>query len=144
MSMMASQIPSLTMFTQPFIRVQIKENIKAPRHWPLWGKFTGNRWIPLTKGHLRGKCFHLMTSSWSGSTHFLFGHQCHLQLCRPGEERGDVEEGGGEVQRGPQMPSCFRTLWDPRWLHRRTTAVYDQHWSAQTGRWSAGTKSSIS
>ena len=25
--------------------VQIKENIKAPRHWPLWGEFTGNRWI---------------------------------------------------------------------------------------------------
>ena len=22
------------MFTQPFIRAQIKENIKAPRHWP--------------------------------------------------------------------------------------------------------------
>ena len=23
-----------------------------------------DRWIPRTKGHLRGKCFHLMTSSW--------------------------------------------------------------------------------
>ena len=34
----------------PFIRVQIKENIKAPRHWPLWGEFTGDRWIPRTKG----------------------------------------------------------------------------------------------
>ena len=22
-------------------KVQIKENIKAPRHWPLWGEFTG-------------------------------------------------------------------------------------------------------
>ena len=32
------------------IQVQIKENIKAPRHWPLGGKFTGDRWIPLTKG----------------------------------------------------------------------------------------------
>ena len=28
------------------------------------GEFTGERWIPLTKGQLRGKCFHLMTSSW--------------------------------------------------------------------------------
>ena len=27
----------------PFIQVQIKENIKAPRHWPLCGKFTGDR-----------------------------------------------------------------------------------------------------
>ena len=25
--------------------------------------FTGDRWIPRTNGHLRGKCFHLMTSS---------------------------------------------------------------------------------
>ena len=29
---------------------QIKENIKAPRHWPLCGEFTGDRWIPRTKG----------------------------------------------------------------------------------------------
>ena len=32
-------------------KAQIKENIKAPRHWPLWGDFTGDRWIPRTKGH---------------------------------------------------------------------------------------------
>ena len=31
-------------------KAQIKENIKAPRHWPLWGEFTGRRWIPRTKG----------------------------------------------------------------------------------------------
>ena len=29
---------------------QIKENIKAPRHWPLWEEFTGYQWIPRTKG----------------------------------------------------------------------------------------------
>ena len=28
-------------FTQPFIQTQIKETIKAPRHWPLCGEFTG-------------------------------------------------------------------------------------------------------
>ena len=27
-------------------QTQIKENIKAPRHWPLCGEFTGDRWIP--------------------------------------------------------------------------------------------------
>ena len=41
---------TLAVFTQPFIYAQIKENIKAPRHWPLWGEFTGDRWIPRTKG----------------------------------------------------------------------------------------------
>ena len=31
-------------------KVQIKENIKGPRHWPLWGKFAGDRRIPRTNG----------------------------------------------------------------------------------------------
>ena len=26
-----------------------KKNIKAPHHWPLWGEFTDDRWIPRTK-----------------------------------------------------------------------------------------------
>ena len=42
--------PASRLFTQPFIRAQIKENIKAPRHWPLCGEFTGGRWIPRTNG----------------------------------------------------------------------------------------------
>ena len=33
-----------------FIQGQIKEIIKAERHWSLWGDFTGDRWIPRTKG----------------------------------------------------------------------------------------------
>ena len=40
-----------------------KENTKALRHWPLWGEFTGDRWIPRTKGEYWRKCFHFMTSS---------------------------------------------------------------------------------
>ena len=28
--------PASRLFTQPFIRAQIKENIKAPRHWPFF------------------------------------------------------------------------------------------------------------
>ena len=32
--------------TQPFIQTQIKENIKAPRHWPLCGEFTGTGEFP--------------------------------------------------------------------------------------------------
>ena len=51
------------MFTKPFVQTQNKENIKSPRHWPLWGEFIGDRWIPLTKGQWRGKCFHWMTYS---------------------------------------------------------------------------------
>ena len=55
---------ALRLFTQPFIHAQIVDNIKAPRHWPLCGEFTGDRWIPRTEDQWRGKGFHLMTSSW--------------------------------------------------------------------------------
>ena len=62
MSAIASQITSLTIVYS--IQTQIKENIKAPRHWPLCGEFTGDRWIPRTNGQWCGKCFQLMMSSW--------------------------------------------------------------------------------
>ena len=35
--------PASRLFTQPIIETQIKENIKAPRHWPLGEEFTGDR-----------------------------------------------------------------------------------------------------
>ena len=38
--------PASRLFTQTFIQTQIKENIKAPRHWPLWGEFTGTGEFP--------------------------------------------------------------------------------------------------
>ena len=56
--------PASPLFTQPFIQAQIEENTKAPRHWPLYRKFTGDRWI-YRNVQWRGKCFHLMTSSWN-------------------------------------------------------------------------------
>ena len=50
MSAMASQITSFTIFFTMFIQAQMTENLKAPRHWLLWGEFTGDRRIPRTKG----------------------------------------------------------------------------------------------
>ena len=29
--------PASWLFDQPFVQAKIKENIKVPRHWPLWG-----------------------------------------------------------------------------------------------------------
>ena len=37
MGAMASQITPSPMSTQPFVQAQIKENLKAPRHWPFFG-----------------------------------------------------------------------------------------------------------
>ena len=42
--------PWFRLFTQPFVQAQTKENIKAPRHWPLWREFAVGRLIPRTKG----------------------------------------------------------------------------------------------
>ena len=53
MSTMASESPASRLFTEPF----------TPRHWPVFGEFTGDRRFYHTKGEWRGKCFHLMTSS---------------------------------------------------------------------------------
>ena len=41
MTTMPSEITTSRLFTQSFIRAQIKGNIKAPRHWPLCREFTG-------------------------------------------------------------------------------------------------------
>ena len=54
MSTMAIKSSASRLLTQPLVQAKIKENIKAPRHWPLWWEFTGDRWIPRTKGQHRG------------------------------------------------------------------------------------------
>ena len=46
MTTMASQITSLTVVYSIVYQAQIKENIKAPRHWPLCGEFTGTGDFP--------------------------------------------------------------------------------------------------
>ena len=50
MGAMASQIPSLTIVYSTVYSGADQENIKATRHWPLCGEFTGDRWIPRAKG----------------------------------------------------------------------------------------------
>ena len=52
MGAMASEISSLTIVYSTFIQAQVKENINAPRHWPLCGEFTvtDHRW-PVNSPH---------------------------------------------------------------------------------------------
>ena len=68
MGAMAYQITSLMIVYLTVYSGADKKNIKAPRHWHLCGEFTGHRWIPRTNGHYRGKCFHLVTSSYMGAS----------------------------------------------------------------------------
>ena len=71
MGPMVSQITNLMIVNSIAYLGADQRNIKVPSHWPLWGHFTGHRWIPHTKGHWRWKCFHLMTSSWVFPDHFM-------------------------------------------------------------------------
>ena len=34
----------------PVLKAKIKENVKDPWYWLLWGKFTGDQWLPRIKG----------------------------------------------------------------------------------------------
>ena len=43
--------PASQSFTQTFIQTQIKVNIKAPRHWPLCGEFTGTGEFPAQRAN---------------------------------------------------------------------------------------------
>ena len=49
MGAMAFQFPSLTIVYSTVYSDADQRKIKAPRHWPLCGKFTDDRWIPRTK-----------------------------------------------------------------------------------------------
>ena len=69
MTTMASQITSLTVVYSTYYSDadQRKHQSSASLAF-VWG-IHRDRWIPRTKGQLRGKCFHLMTSSWKTHNH---------------------------------------------------------------------------
>ena len=65
MTTMASQITSLTIV---YSTVYSDADHRKHQSSALLAFVRGihrDRWIPRTKGQLRGKCFHLMTSSWA-------------------------------------------------------------------------------
>ena len=98
MSAMTSRITSLTIVYSIVYSCADQRKHHTPRHWHLWGEFTGDRWIPRTKGQLRGKCFHLMTSSWKVFTsslaytwwrHNMETHSTRLALCQGNQSLTD-------------------------------------------------------
>ena len=65
MTTMASQITSLTViYSTVYTDADQRKHQSSPSLDFVWGTHR-DRWIPRTEGQLRGKCFHLMTSSWS-------------------------------------------------------------------------------
>ena len=67
MSSIASQITSLTIvYSTGYSGADQRKHQSSASLAFAWG-IHRDRWIPRTKGQLRGKCFHLMTSSWRTS-----------------------------------------------------------------------------
>ena len=64
MTMIASQITSLTVvYSTVYSDADQRKHQRSASLAFVWG-IHRDRWIPRTKCQLRGKCFHLMTSSW--------------------------------------------------------------------------------
>ena len=65
MTTIASQITSLAVvYSVVYSDADHRKHQSSASLAFVWG-IHRDRWIPRTKGQLRGKCFHLMTSSWS-------------------------------------------------------------------------------
>ena len=141
MNAMASQITGVAI-VYPTV-CSGAENIKAPRHWPLWGEFTGDRWIPHTKGQLRGKCFHLMTSSyfqgfllgipsWGIPDHAIYMIVTALIILsivrRRGEKRGDDVKVSLSVQYGILLCSYDSFAWFMWIIHPYSSELLHWYW----------------
>ena len=64
MTTMASQVTSLAVvYSTVYSDTDQRKHQSSASLAFVWG-IHRDRWIPRTKGQLRGKCFHLMTSSW--------------------------------------------------------------------------------
>ena len=85
MTTMASQITSLTVVYSTVYSDADQRKHQSSASLPfVWG-IHRDRWIPRTKGQLRGKCFHLMTSSCSDghSRGVLSVTCCTIWSCTP-------------------------------------------------------------
>ena len=76
MGAIASQITSLTIVYST-VYSDADQRKKGPRHWPLCGEFTGDRWIPRTNAQKRGKFpFDDVVMCWS----FWWNHCPAMQM----------------------------------------------------------------
>ena len=67
MTTVASQITSLTVVYSTVYSEADQRKHQSSASLAFVRGIHRDRWIPRTKGQLRGKCFHLMTSSWDNN-----------------------------------------------------------------------------
>ena len=91
MTTMASQITSLTViYSTVYSDADQRKHQSSASLAFVWG-IHRDRWIPRTKGQLRGKCFHLMTSSWfKGAVSYRFSQGLLTLMCNNSELKADI------------------------------------------------------
>ena len=94
------------LFTQPFIQTQIKENIKAPRHWPLCGEFTGDRWIPAQR------------ASYAENVSIWWRHHVPKSLTNRSFVKQIVKTNNKENTKAPHHWPFVRTIHKCRAAHK--------------------------
>ena len=128
--------PASRLFTQPFIQAQIKEIIKAPRHWPLCGEFTGDQWIPHTNGQLRWNCFHSSFIRWR--YHFIW--ECDAVDPKVFCMLNTSAVADTSAVKKPKilLQQCIYTLHDTCFMYdglfSKTVQTYC-YWVDETGEW---------
>ena len=83
MTTIASQITSLTVVYSTVYSDADQSKHQSSASLAFVWRSHRDRWIPHTKGQLRGKWFHLMTSSWNDHTVSVCfsGNYSHLWIC---------------------------------------------------------------
>ena len=96
------------MFTQPFIWTQIKENIKASRHWPLCGEFTGTGEFPAQR------------ASYAENVSIWWRH--HGLIKQPNPSSSSIVCNKGEcLLLFPPIRALFHWIWIDCWGQNKHT-----------------------
>ena len=100
MTTVESQITSLTVaYSNVYSDADQRKHQSYASLAFVWG-IHRDRWIPRTKGQLRGKCFHLMTSSWYI---FWFSGYAYMSIIKDGDT----------LQEAPSYrPEIGDEIWD--------------------------------
>ena len=102
MTTMASQLTSLTVvYSTVYPDADQRKHQSSVSLAFVWG-IHRDRWIPRTKGQLRGKGFHLMASSWGIDTYW-YSTNTDVCICR---RNGHVADGNDRDYRPGILSFC--------------------------------------
>ena len=131
---MASQITSLTVvYSTVYSDADQRKHQSSASLAFVWG-IHRDRWIPRTKGQLRGRCFHLMTSSWrpffkTNLKNSRVPFQLYFKWLRFQVfwEAANIYQHNSESSRSQGLRVLFQTFWGGTYkIHVRYQAKYGE------------------